>query len=466
MTKGTEVRYFPPPILWVLLAFITQEIWGGENKTGRHLRRAQTTFRYLIFVKIINGTCYWEEFMANQDVDDLVVHLEKGMDLSTMEQGIALVGAALVNKNLNKWGVRNILRSSWKDLGEVDIKWVKDNLYIITVQDESTTGKILSQVPWAVMKQNFSIKRWPKEMALEEIEVAKVPFWVQIRGVPPCLISVANVQRLAKEIGEFVEVENLAKARGFLRVRIIVNTQESLITGCWLPRDEDKDTWVEFRYERLQDFYYRCRRIGHNMNECSYEQSKGGAAGFGEWTKAAHIREMIVNHKSLPLGMGARRQAGVAHAGRRSPVPSSSATTGRGLQDSRLGQKELPDLTQMLKRGWKRRFRFNHLGEGSTLNISNWTFHGVHHMLTRHSSMGSPKAGLSLSADCALQRHIGGNSNVVIEEIGGEGNDGRNMKSGAELSDIQPYHKRSKFSEQGNTSQGGGGWPDTAVSSP
>ena len=60
------------------------------------------------------------------------------------------------------------------------------------------------------------------------------------------------------EIDVFVELENVEKARGFLRVRIIVNTQNPLITGCWLPREDDKDTWVEFRYERLQDFCYRC----------------------------------------------------------------------------------------------------------------------------------------------------------------------------------------------------------------
>ena len=45
--------------------------------------------------------------------------------------GTELVGPALVNKNLNKWGVRNILKASWKEFGDVEIKWVKDNMYII-----------------------------------------------------------------------------------------------------------------------------------------------------------------------------------------------------------------------------------------------------------------------------------------------------------------------------------------------
>lgn len=63
-------------------------------------------------------------------------------------------------------------------------------------------------------------------------------------------------------------------ARGFLRVRIIVNTRNPLITGCWLLRKDDKDTWVEFRYERLQDFCYRCGRIGHVMMNAHLNRQK------------------------------------------------------------------------------------------------------------------------------------------------------------------------------------------------
>lgn len=115
--------------------------------------------------------------MAREAVEDLVVQLERNMDLATMEQG-----------------VRNILRSSWKDMGDIEVKWVKDNNFIITVADENVTATILEQVPWAVMKQNFSIKRWSKEQALEEVNMEIVPFWVQIRSVPPYLVTLENMK--------------------------------------------------------------------------------------------------------------------------------------------------------------------------------------------------------------------------------------------------------------------------------
>ncbi|KAM1446903.1 hypothetical protein ACFXTO_006061 [Malus domestica] len=122
--------------------------------------------------------------MAQQGVEELMVHLEKAMDLLSMEQGVKLVGSVLANKPLNRWGVRNILRATWKSYGEIKIKWVKDNIFIITVPDESVAVKILDQVPWRVMKKNFLVNIWPAVLALEEVEVEKVLFWVHIRGVP------------------------------------------------------------------------------------------------------------------------------------------------------------------------------------------------------------------------------------------------------------------------------------------
>ena len=42
--------------------------------------------------------------MANSGVEELVVHLEKSMDLSAMESGIKMLGKVLNNKPLNRWG--------------------------------------------------------------------------------------------------------------------------------------------------------------------------------------------------------------------------------------------------------------------------------------------------------------------------------------------------------------------------
>ncbi|KAB2623872.1 hypothetical protein D8674_037825 [Pyrus ussuriensis x Pyrus communis] len=236
-----------PGCLILVLLYIhlfPNSLKDSEKATKRKRKnQGRTSLLFLCFTRLIilYEVSQSLQKMAGKAVEDLVVHLEKSMDLSNMEQGIKLVGTALVNKTLNKWG----------GIGEIEIKWVKDKTFIIIVNDESTTAKIIDQVPWAVMKQNFSVKRWPKELALEEIDMNKISFWIQIRGVPPYLSTEENIKRLASKIGEVKAMEDLAKTRGFLRVKVEVDTGNPLTTGCWLPRGNNNESLIEFRYERL-----------------------------------------------------------------------------------------------------------------------------------------------------------------------------------------------------------------------
>lgn len=122
------------------------------------------------------------------------------------------------------------------------------------------------------------------------------------------------MRRLVRDVGEFLELEDPSKAQGFLRARVIVNMLNPLIPRCSLSRGQNTNTLVEFRYERLQDFCYRCGKTRHVNTECSFEPSRGGSAGYGEWTKAASIWEMVVPQRLLTLGGGERWYAGAVRS--------------------------------------------------------------------------------------------------------------------------------------------------------
>lgn len=116
--------------------------------------------------------------------------------------------------------------------------------------------------------------------------------------------------RLAAKIGEFKDFEDPGKAQGFLRGKVAVNTSNPLTTGCWLRRADNNETWIEFRFERLQDFCYKCGRIGHPNTECSFEAMKEGMARYGEWTKAAMVRDFIDILRPLAITSREQRHAG------------------------------------------------------------------------------------------------------------------------------------------------------------
>ncbi|KAM2539748.1 hypothetical protein TB2_025010 [Malus domestica] len=425
--------------------------------------------------------------MEQQAVEDLAVQLKLNMDLSSLAQGVKLVGAALVNRPLNRWGVRNILRASWKDWRAIEVKWVRDNLYIISVPDESVATRILSQAPWAVMKQNFSVCRWPVELALEEVQVELLPFWVQIRGIPLGLTSERNVRRLVRDVGEFLELEDLSKARGFVRVHVVVNSKNPLVLGCWLSRGQDTETWVEFKYERLQDFCYRCGQIGHANTECSFEPQKGHAAGYGEWTKAAPVRDVALPMKRVASGAGEHRVAGAVRQTRRVVTHVGSQVeplkeSGEGVCGAgRLLQSDSPPSSSREPKKWRRKGRS--VGE-QVLSI---------HL---HPVAVGGVLGDSEESPVSYHSSLGGCSVGTVEELQG-GGIGEKVASPVKRGSKEEVGELSQVSlkkikivthpqevcngleagvenervalldnTEGISSIGGGGWPLTAARSP
>ncbi|KAM1362684.1 hypothetical protein ACFX2H_027475 [Malus domestica] len=211
--------------------------------------------------------------MELQAENDLVVQLEHNMELSSMAQRVKLVGAAL----------------------------------------------------------NFSVCRWPVNLALEEVQVELLPFWVQIHGIPLGFTSERNVRRLVRDVGAFLELEDLSKARRFVRVQVVVNSKNPLIPG-----------W-------------------HANTECSFEPQNVHAAGYGDWTKAAPIRDVVVPTRRVASRVGECRVAGVVRQTRlvtaqvcsKSEPIDASREGDRGA--GRLLQCDSPPSSSRESKRWRRK---------------------------------------------------------------------------------------------------------------
>ncbi|RXH75999.1 hypothetical protein DVH24_042786 [Malus domestica] len=126
--------------------------------------RASTVYLSYTFIQAICETNHTQRQMEGAEVEELMVHLERNMDLSIME---------------------NILRSSWKEIGEVEVKWVRDNAFIIIVQDESNVAKILDQVSWVVwlgMESGQKLYQFEISLNLQDL-------WLLLQGNEGTLVQ-------------------------------------------------------------------------------------------------------------------------------------------------------------------------------------------------------------------------------------------------------------------------------------
>lgn len=118
-----------------------------------------------------------------------------------------------------------------------------------------------------------------------------------------------NAQRLGKFIGEFFYYdESVSEARRFhphMRIRAKLNIRQPLKIGTFIKREDESTLWLQFRYERLSDFYYQCGMLGHSQISCLSNPSPSGGVEdprhtFGPWLRPNIILSKEYVHRATP----------------------------------------------------------------------------------------------------------------------------------------------------------------------
>lgn len=186
-----------------------------------------------------------------------------------------LAGKIPAKKILNKGAIRDICITAWGEAAEVKVFDMGPNIFLFNFRNEETTKNIMFKSPWAVMNHILSLQRWDPEKVISEIDFTFIPIWVQIHGLPFGAMMVTNTSKIMKLVGEVLEIEDpMVKGvllRSFMRVRVNLNSQKALPTGCWVPRKNQPKSWIMFRYEKLQGFCYGCGVLGHEQKDCQKE---------------------------------------------------------------------------------------------------------------------------------------------------------------------------------------------------
>ncbi|KAK3014662.1 hypothetical protein RJ639_009557 [Escallonia herrerae] len=162
------------------------------------------------------------------------IELEIDPNLTDAPSSLTLLGKIISDKPLNRNGIKNTLLKAWNPSGGLKIQ-EQDNRLLFSFNNEHEFQRVLDQRPW--MTKN-------------------------------------NVITIGKRIGDLVQIEMSKNGRigekGFMRLRVEVDVELPLAKGFALKRYGNEDAWIQFRYEHLSDFCYRCGHLGHVRKWCNH----------------------------------------------------------------------------------------------------------------------------------------------------------------------------------------------------
>lgn len=224
--------------------------------------------------------------------DHLAAQLENTLNIDDINQPALLMGALIADVLPNIGGIKGSLRASWRSFGGVQISHMKRNIFSIKMS-KVDARKVLDGGPWHVENHHFNVMPWALDCTINDVPFYLVTYWIRITGLTPEKMNESNARLIGSEIGEVLELDHTtpedAFLRGYLRIRIRLDSRKSLPTGFWLPISDHSSSRVEYIYEGLHTFCWRCGMLGHNMDICKHKVSDSPSGGtsesrwFGPW---------------------------------------------------------------------------------------------------------------------------------------------------------------------------------------
>lgn len=99
--------------------------------------------------------------------------------------------------------------------------------------------------------------------------------------------NTVNADKIGNKIGRFIGTEKDTEKDTifYLRMKVEVDVNQSLLVGLWRKNSEGKENWASIKYERLSDFFYGCGKLGHTTlgykEEVQMSEEKSGHPLYG-----------------------------------------------------------------------------------------------------------------------------------------------------------------------------------------
>ncbi|XP_041001644.1 uncharacterized protein LOC121247347 [Juglans microcarpa x Juglans regia] len=201
-----------------------------------------------------------------------------------------MVGKALTEKGVNNEGFRITMSQIWRLEGWVTFKELGEQCFLIEFQKIRDKEKVLSGRPWFFDRHLLTMMEVDDKESIDALQFRFEPFWIQLHNLPLSVMTKGFGEQFAEAIGLVIRVDAEEDGRAWgrcLRVRVAVDLNKPLLRGKWLKLD-DKQHWVAFKYERLQNFCFHCGVLNHKGKGClrSHNAQQGDtqpSTQFGPW---------------------------------------------------------------------------------------------------------------------------------------------------------------------------------------
>ena len=233
----------------------------------------------------------WKK-LSLTDVEGAKVSLRKSRNRNVKEY--VLAAKFLTKRALNVEVIGRTFKPLWRARNDFKIRQANDHILLFAFEFENDAERVLATEPWVFDKHLVLFQRYDFTIPTEQLRFTTTKFWVQIHGLPLNMLDAKTAVEIGETIGPVSKTEHEKDMVGgtFLRVKAEVDVTKPLCRGRKIALNDDDETWVSFKYEKLPNFCYWCGMVSHGDRECDvWLSSKGSLSldqqGYGNWMRAS-----------------------------------------------------------------------------------------------------------------------------------------------------------------------------------
>ncbi|XP_038982119.1 uncharacterized protein LOC120110622 [Phoenix dactylifera] len=189
------------------------------------------------------------------------------------------------------------------DAEVVAVPLANDHL-VLRFKTTTDRDRAMSNGPWVVAGQLLAMEPWSPDLVTGHDAVKTAVVWLCLPRLPVEYWNSATILEIEAEAGRPIAIDSLTEQRkvmGFARVRVAIDVIAPLLPDVQLHGTR-RPLWQPFVYGGLPGVCFRCWRIGHAGESCTFLQpekvalrgdlgtSPGAASrqlAFGPWPTAS-----------------------------------------------------------------------------------------------------------------------------------------------------------------------------------
>ena len=251
--------------------------------------------------------------LSDQEKQHICLRKER-VSKSHQEAKFSLLFKLQSTRPFNGEAFKRSVRVMWSVHGDLIVSEIEDNLFVAAFSSEAALQRILAFSPWTFDKKLILLARFVGDLQPSAVKFTHSAFWIRIMNLPIKSMTREVGEDIGTAVGKLLEVdvpnENGIAWGRFLRIRVEVEIAKPLMRGCIIQVEDDKPVWVDFRYEHLPIFCYKCGLLGHSSSDCITGRGSSRSSGFdrdqyGSWLRALPARHYQAVRRQAAAGEGA-----------------------------------------------------------------------------------------------------------------------------------------------------------------